>query len=318
MVRLHLTSAGPSPDVERRSTEHGLLLEPDLERAVVQSEGVVIALSPAADPKTNDALIEQVLSKAMPECCCFVHGALASSLSAAKARVAKASSRQIRLLAGTSIAVTWRLPDIDLPQDTPLKQALIVVQGPSFAAELDALDGLLPLLERRRGGESGVHSVRLIRGADLWQAGHDNAWSWELLAAALSRSDSPQGDPALDGRTQDLVGLGLVPKLAKEPRGYLLEHRDGLHSIIFVLDGVVADYNFALEAQDGARFSAQLYRPPKPVQHQFSRLAAVIEDFFQTGTPAWSLQRCLLTAGLLEGFQKAGSSAPGSWETTDL
>jgi len=128
-----------------------------------------------------------------------------------------------------------------------------------------------------------------------------------LLAAALSRSHSPQGDPVLDGRTQDLVGLGLVPKLARNPRGWLLEHRDGLRSTILVLDGVVADFNFAVRGQDASIVSAQLFRAPAPAEQHFSRLAAVMEEFFRTGGAPWPIERNLFIAGLLEEFAKPSS-----------
>ena len=136
-------------------------------------------------------------------------------------------------------------------------------------------------------------------------------------ASALSRSHSPQGDPVVDGRTQDLVGLGLVPKLARHPRGWRLEHRDGLHSTILVLDGVVADFNFAVRARDGSIVSAQLYRAPAPAEQHFSRLTAVLEDFFRTGKAPWPVERNLLIAGLLEAFSRpasrSGKVVPTPW-----
>src|SRR5262249_21197895 len=155
----------------------------------------------------------------------FVHGALANSLERAREFSRLARSRQIALLAGTPLGVTWRLPEVDLPRGTPLAEALIVVQleaaatqasppSPSATlggAELHALEGLLPVIEWRRGGEAGVRAVRFLEGKDLWRAGDRGAWSWALLSSALSRSHTPQGDALLDARTQDLVGLGLVP-----------------------------------------------------------------------------------------------------------
>jgi len=177
---------------------------------------------------------------------------------------------------------------------------------------------LLPVIERRRGGESGVRSIRFLEGKELWKAGDKGNWSWPLLAAALSRSHSPQGDPVLDGRTQDLVGLGLVPKLARNPRGWLLEHQDGLRSTILVLDGVVADFNFAVRAQDGSIVSAQLFRAPAPAEQHFSRLAAVLEDFFRTSKAPWSIERNLLVAGLLERFGQPSSRTGRVVTTTGL
>src|SRR6185503_14543659 len=90
-----------------------------------------------------------------------------------------------------------------------------------------------------------------------------------LLASALSRSDTPQGDPVADGRTQDLVGQGLVPRLANSPRCWSLRHRDGLHSVIAILNGVVADMNIAVETNTGTTYSWQLYRPPAPAEHHY-------------------------------------------------
>jgi hypothetical protein len=225
-------------------------------------------------------------------------------LPAAEQVIALATSRKLPLLAGSAIAVTWRLPEADIPSGLWLKEALVVVQGRFPQAELDALEALLPLVETRVGGESGLRKVRFLEGAGFWEAGRQGRWSWPLLAAAISRSDSPQGDAVLDGRTQDIVGLGLVPKLAREPRGWVLEHADGLRSSILVLDGVVADYNFAVQASNGQVLSAQLYRPPPPAQHEFSRLAEVIEDFFRTAKAPWTLRRSLLVAELLGTFKE--------------
>jgi hypothetical protein len=163
-----------------------------------------------------------------------------------------------------------------------------------------------------------VRSVQFLEGKSLWRAGDKGLWSWPLLAAAISRSNTPQGDPVLDGRTQDLVGLGLVPKLARNPRGWLLEHSDGLRTALLVLDGVVADFNFAVRAQDGTVVSAQLFRAPPPAEQHFSRLTAVMEDFFCGGQAPWLVERNLLIAGLLETFGKPSSRTGRRVETPEL
>ncbi len=194
----------------------------------------------------------------------------------------------------------------------------MAVPGKSPAAEEEGVDALLPMLERRRGGEAGVKTLLFLKGEALWQAARDQLWSWSLLTAALSRSDSPQGDPVRDGRTQDLAALGLVPKLATDPRGWVMEHSDGLRSSVLLLEGVVGDANFALRPSGSDIISAQLYRPPKPGQHEFSRLAAVVEDFFVSGMPPWKIQRSLLAAGLREAFRRAAAQSGERLETPGL
>jgi hypothetical protein len=308
------------PDLEQRSKDFKLVVVSRAEQAVEDADAVIIA-SRRPGALANERFVQIALERAPEGAACFVHGALANSLGRAQELVALARSRKIALLAGTPLCVTWRLPEVELPPATPLSEALIVVQAnpspgqtsppapPSSlrGAELHALEGLLPVIERRHGGASGVRSIRFLEGKELWKVGDRGIWSWPLLAAALSRSHSPQGDPVLDGRTQDLAGLGLVPKLARNPRGWLLEHRDGLRSAILVLDGVVADFNFAVKSRDGSIVSAQLFRAPAPAEQHFSRLAAVLEAFFRTGKAPWLIERNLLIAGLLEAFGRPSS-----------
>jgi hypothetical protein len=303
--------------LEERAEDYDLVTRPNAESAVADADAIVI-VPRGAGALPNDGLLQVALEHAPEGSACFVHGALASSLEKAHRQVALASSRKISLLAGTPLTVTWRLPEIDLPLGTPLMEALIVVQGRAFGAELNGLEGLLPVIERRRGGESGIRSVRFLEGKEVWRAGEKKLWSWPLLAAAISRSDTPQGDPVKDGRTQDIVGLGLVPRLPSQPRGWLLEHHDGLRSAVLVLDGVVADFNFAVRARDGNIFSAQLFRPPPPAEHHFSRLAAVLEDLFRTGKPPWPVQRNLLIAGLLQTFSQPSARFAERVETPEL
>jgi hypothetical protein len=302
-VSLHLTSGGDNALLEQRRKDFGLAVAPGIERAVADADAAVVVWR-GAGATANDALLTATLSHLPRGSACFVHGVLASSHAAAKEAARLAASRSIALSAGTSTAVTFRLPEMDVPAGTSLKEALIVVQGVFPEAELDALEGLLPVLERRRGGEAGVHQIQRLDGQQVWEAGDQGRWSRALLASAISRSHTPEGDPVRDGRTQDLAGLGLLPKLALSPRAWLLEHRDGLGSALLVLDGAIADINFAVRTTSGKILSAQLYRPPPPAQEHFSRLAAVVEDFFRTRQSPWPTQRNLLLAALLESFGK--------------
>jgi len=296
-AEVHVWQQPGAADAELRSRtgDFGLKRHESIEEAVSGADGIVVVPHQIHAAQLVNASLKSVPAGSA----CFVYGALAGDAAAAKEVAELAASRKVVLAAGTSMAVTWRLPDVDVPTGAPVKRALIVAQGERPLAELHALDGLLPVLERRKNGERGVRSVQGVSGDPVWAA-PDEAVPRRLLGAALSRSDSPQGDPARDGRTQDLLGLGLVPKLAKNPRAWMIDHTDGVRSTILVLDGVVADFNFAVELADGAVISAQLYRPPAPQRHEFSRLAEVVERFFETGKAPWLIRRSILTAGILK------------------
>ena len=313
-VHTWLAARAAEDDLRRRLSDFPLKRHDTLDATVASADAVVVV------PRQISAspLVERVIAVARTGSTVFVHRALADNLQEAKRLVAQAEARGVALASGTSVSVTWRLPDVELAQAERLKEALIVVQGEYPLAELYAIDALLPTLERRAGGASGVREVRYAQGQDVWHLAAAStatrstdpltpaAWHsrYPLLSAALSRSDSPQGDPVRDGRTQDLLGLGLVPKLAKDPRAWRLEHADGLRSTIMVLDGVVNDINFAVQRADGSILSAQIFQPPPPQRHEFSRLTEVIERFFVTGTAPWSIHRSLLISELLETFTR--------------
>lgn len=321
-VAAHLMLSGNEVDLGKRTEDYGLGVAGTAQEAVKDADAMVI-VSRRPGSLANERFLHIAVEQAPIGAAIFVHGVLANTLERGHDLLQRARARQISVLAGTPQCVTWRLPEVDLPRDTGLVEALIVTQVNPLAnqasppappatlsgAELNALEGLLPVIERRRGGEPGIRSIRFVEGDALWRAGDKGLWSWPLLAAALSRSDSPQGDALADGRTQDLVGLGLVAKLARNPRGWLLEHRDGLRSALLVLDGVVADSNFAVRARDGGITSAQIYRAPPPVEQHYSKLAGAMEDFFRSGKPPWAAERNLLIAGLLETFRQPASRA---------
>ncbi|HEY1342676.1 MAG TPA: hypothetical protein VGF59_34475, partial [Bryobacteraceae bacterium] len=130
---------------------------------------------------------------------------LSYSFEKAKAMVDASRRLKFPMLAGSSIPVTWRLPAIDLPLECEIESALMVGVGGSDAMDFHALEGLQCMVERRRGGESGVKAVQLLEGDAAWKAGDEGRYSKELLTAALSRSDTPLGLTVTDGRTQNLV-----------------------------------------------------------------------------------------------------------------
>lgn len=293
--------------VSARERDFQLLRASSLRQALEGADAVVMTPR-AGQVAIPESLLGDVLRQANAGSSCFVHGCLATGRNAARRLVQAAADRRIPLVAATSVASTFRLPDIDVAAGTRLDEALIVVQGAPEQAELEGIDALAHLVSRRRGGESGIRAVRPLDGADLWRAGEQRDWSWPLLAAALSRSNTAQGDAERDGRTQDLVGLGLVQKLARDPRGWIIEHRDGFRSALLVLNGVVADFNFAVRAHGGAITSAQLYRPPAPNRSEFDRLAGLLEQFFTTGKSAWTSEHTPFVSEFM-GFVTAGSHA---------
>jgi len=205
------------------------------------------------------------------------------------------------ILAGSSLPVTWRLPDVELPLGCAIEDALMVGVGGSDPMDYHALEAMQCMLERRAGGESGVAAVQLLEGEAVWQAGRDARWSMELLESALSRSDSPKGLPDEDGRTIDLIGSGEIYRLVENPAAYCIEYNDGLRATLLMLNGAVKDFCFAARlAGEEKPVSTQFLLTPIPNVTYSACLVAKIEEMLATGHAPFPAERTLLVSGVLE------------------
>ena len=205
------------------------------------------------------------------------------------------------ILAGSSLPVTWRLPDVELPLGCQIEEALMVGVGGSDPMDYHALEAMQCMIERRSGGETGVKSVQLIEGDAVWKAGEDGRYSLRLLDSALSRSDSPCGKTDEDGRTQDLLGNGELPRLVKEPAAYFIEHNDGLKTTLLMLNGAIRDYCFACKlAGEDDPISTQFFLPPTPNVTYSACLVAKIWEMIETGQAPFPAERTLIVSGALE------------------
>ncbi|MBI3958080.1 MAG: hypothetical protein HY328_04665 [Chloroflexi bacterium] len=225
------------------------------------------------------------------------------SYSFAKARemVDDAHRLGFPLLAGSSLPVTWRLPDVELPLGCTIDEALMVGVGGSDPMDYHALEAIQCMVERRKGGESGVRAVQLLEGEAVWQAGQAGRWSLELLEAALSRSDSPRGLSEEDGRTQDLLGSGQLHALVENPAAYCIEYNDGLRATLLMLNGAVKDFCFAARLTGEEKpVSTQFLLTPGPNVTYSACLVSKIEEMLATGRAPYPAERTLLVSGVLE------------------
>ena len=222
------------------------------------------------------------------------------------------------MLAGSSLPVTWRLPDIELPQNSEIESALVVGYGGADVMDFHGLEALQCMVERRRGGETGVAAVQMLEGDAVWRAGDEGRYPRELLVAALSRSDSPQGQTIVDGRTQDLVAKGELPKLVKDPAAYFIEYRDGLRATLLMLNGAVKDFTFAARVKGAGLQSTQFFLSPEPNVTYSACLVRKIEELFETGKAPYPVERTLLVSGILESCLTSRYNGQKRLETPQL
>jgi hypothetical protein len=252
-------------------------------------------LLPAYDFFQQCAQVFEDEGRAVPY---FNHKQLSYSFEQAQTMVKTAKRLRFPLLAGSSLPVTWRLPEVDIPLGAEVQEAVMV--GAAEGMEFDALEALQCMMERRKGGETGVKAVQVLEGDDVWAAGKAGRWSKDLLSSALSRSDTPLGLTVLDGRTQDLVASGVLPQLAKNPAAYCIEYSDGTRATLLMLEGAIMDFNISARVGGHGLVSTQFFVPPPPNNADSAVLAAKIEQTFQTRRVGYPVERALLTTGVLE------------------
>ena len=244
------------------------------------------------------------------------------SYSFEKAKWTVDASRRLKfpMLAGSSLPVTWRLPDIELPLNCDIQSAVMVGNGGSDVMDFHALEALQCMVERRKGGETGVRAVQMIDGDAVWRAGESGLYPKDLLVAALSRSDSPQGQTIVDGRTQDLVAKGELAKLVKTPAAYFIEYRDGLKATLLMLNGAVKDFTFAARVKGRATpvYSTQFLLTPEPNVTYSACLVRKIEELFETGKAPYPVERTLLVSGILEACLMSRRDGQQRRETPQL
>ena len=105
-------------------------------------------------------------------------------------------------MAGSSLPVTWRTPSLEMPVGARVREAMCVCYGGVDSYDFHGLETIQCMVERRKGGETGVKWVQAYRGEKFWKA-----LQRRRLAA---RSD---GGRALPQPHADAGARGLQPHL---------------------------------------------------------------------------------------------------------
>ena len=213
------------------------------------------------------------------------------SYSWAKAKKMYEQSRELRfpLMAGSSIPLTVRRPEIDLPLGSRIERAVGVWYGGVEVYGFHGLEAFQSLVERRAGAEQGIAAVTALQGEAVWKwrEGADGKWSAPLLEAALACSKTAKP--------------GAVEENAKKPVLFLVEYRDGFRAALYYLEGHTQDFLAAAKLHGRAEPVATCFGASegRPLKH-FDGLVDCIEELFVTGKPVYPVERTLLTSGALD------------------
>jgi hypothetical protein len=215
-------------------------------------------------------------------------------------------SRELKFpfMAGSSVSVTFRRPELDPPLDSPLESALAV--GGGWVADggiFHNLEAMQAFAERRKGGETGVRAVQQLRGDAVWKAAEQGLWSKDLMNAALKRAQKLER-----GRPEDV----------RDPVLCLIEYRDGFRGGALMLGGLVNEYLVAVKTKGRPEPDATLCYVPAENSNNFSPLVHAIANMYETGKLLYPVERTLLTTGALSFLMESGYQDHKRLETPEL
>ncbi len=129
-------------------------------------------------------------------------------------------------MAGSSIPLTIRRPALDPPLETPITEAVGLGFGAPDAYGFHTLEGLQCLVERRKGGETGIASVQWIEGGaiEAWRDG-PGAWSKPLFEILFDETKRLNGRPV----------LSLAEEHSDKAVLFVLNYRDGLRAAALIV-----------------------------------------------------------------------------------
>jgi hypothetical protein len=243
----------------------------------------------------------------------FTDKHLAAAWEDAKWMYDKARELYVPLLAGSSIPLTWRRPPLELPQGCELSAAVAIGYGPFEGYGFHALEGLQCMVERRKGGETGVKAVQCLQGPAMWEAMDKGVFSREVFEAALALVPAhAPGDYREPTSKCDEGGV------------LLIEYRDGFTAAVTVLNGWIhegdgAPFIFAgkLAGKDKPVATQFYQQQPDPFAH-FGYLVRAIESMIRTGHAPYPVERTLLTTGILDAIMTSKAQKNRRVETPHL
>lgn len=215
----------------------------------------------------------------------------------------RARELKVPFMAGSSLPVSYRSPEVGVPMESEIEAAVGVGYSGLDVYGFHALEAYQCLVERRRGAEKGVKWVQCLEGDEVWKAVDNGTVSQELLDAALAVIPNVRGG---DVRKDKRAVL------------FLFQYADGLLGAQFMLQNVNRTA-VALRIKGKRKPLATGFEERhKPRFPHFAYLLKAIERMVHTGRPSYPVERTLLTAGVLDRALTSRAQNGKKLETPEL
>lgn len=198
----------------------------------------------------------------------------------------RACEMKVPFMAGSSLPVSFRKPDITVPMGSEIEAAVGIGYDGLDIYGSHALDSYQCIVERRRGVKTVVKSVQFFEGDSVWKVLNEGLVARSLFDAAMSVVPRANGN---------------VPNLQAPREGLILfECEDGFRGAQFMLQSVNRTaVAVQLKGQKNP-MATQFEERTEPRHPHFAYLLKGIELMMHTGQPAYPAERAMLTSGILD------------------
>ncbi|MEQ9411418.1 MAG: hypothetical protein RIK87_27130 [Fuerstiella sp.] len=238
-----------------------------------------------------------------------------------------ARRNSLPLIAGSSVPLAQRCPDISLPEGAEIEEAVSIHGGGLESYDFHAFEVLQSFVESRAGGETGIAEIQLLTGQDFEKAKRAGRWSQDLVDAAMAAEQ----DMSAVRQTKPTTGVFAKKPAHKDtgkespparPSGsyaICITYVDGLKATVLKHGSSADRWNFAcrLRKEKQPRATA-LFNGPWGNRCLFKALSHAIQHAFTTGTEPYPADRTLLTTGAVEAVMQSWNQAGKAISTPHL
>jgi hypothetical protein len=207
--------------------------------------------------------------------------------------MATAKRHGIPMMAGSSVPLAQRRPNLELPAGAAMEEAVSIHGGPLESYDFHGLEVLQSIVKSRKGGESGISKVEFLDGNAVWRAARAGRWPRALAEAAMDAElgkDRPPLERIPNGRHHAL----------------LLTYKDGLKATMLKIGYSSMRWNFACRLKGNPKIQAtSFYVGPWRNRCLFKALSHAIQHHFIHGRAPYPAERTLLVTGILEAAMRA-------------
>ncbi len=246
----------------------------------------------------------EVMKKDGVVCPIFVDKHLSYDWDKASEMYQTAKAMGIPLMAGSTVSLAWRHPPLELDYTQELDEALAVGFGETDDMGFHTMEALQAIVEKRKGGETGIASVQSFRGPKVWELRDEGVWSQDLLGAALPRTEL-----RTEGRPEEVL---------KDPILFVIDYKDGLKGRLLMGNGLVRSWVVAARPKGSDQILSTECRIQFHLHGHWGFMARNFENLVADGVLPNPVERTLLTTGILSFAMESLHDNARLIETPDL